>query len=248
VRPAAGSTTSSTTSSTTCSTTSKRHAWTGPDPTCQAPAASAGPCQGRQACLEAIMYVANNLSAQPAAADCITLTLMLGPSYDAMLSPAHHLITPYPQAIASKPQPYRSPASCNSCCHTLPPPRPNPQPRGCRNCHTSAMLHLSLAAAGRPARRSTRCRLRRAVKQPKVRAPVAHHIKVRCQPGLPHHAGSVATHQHGPASLQSVVVVQVIGVGVAGDGSLVGGHLAIVLAQSLQSAGQLEEPAGGGDG
>jgi hypothetical protein len=57
-----------------------------------------------------------------------------------------------------------------------------------------------------------------AAKQPKVRAPAAHHIKVGRQPGLRQHAGCVATHQHGPPCLQHVVVVQVVGVAVCAQG------------------------------
>mmetsp|Transcript_34626 Transcript_34626/g.87615 ORF Transcript_34626/g.87615 Transcript_34626/m.87615 type:complete len:275 (-) Transcript_34626:758-1582(-) len=117
---------------------------------------------------------------------------------------------------------------------------------------SSPQLLDSAACAARRAR-STASRLRRerywrtAVKLSVVHVTVACDDKVWLQPGLLHHGRRVAAHQHRLVRDEPVVVIQRIRVLVAWQRALVHCHLAVVLAQGLQAARDLEQPVRDGE-
>ena len=88
---------------------------------------------------------------------------------------------------------------------------------------------------------------RAAVEESVVRRAVADEGEVFPEPSLAHHRSGVATHEHGFVFDESVVIVELVGVGGVGNAAVVDGVLAVVFAQGFEDARrELEEAVGDG--
>lgn len=116
------------------------------------------------------------------------------------------------------------------------------------NLNREFCLGLTARTAGWGGRRRRRRYGRRTtVKEAVVDTPIADERKVFPKPSLANHRTSVAADEHGFVLLETMVVVEVVGVRGVGDAAVVDGVLTVVLAEGLEDARrELEETVGDG--